>query len=368
MVCVTWWEKFSQYGSTVKWDMNFLLRPEFESSASFSDDTSLPHVGTRVSIHAQIPRESRMDWFRKFHSWFPSDRAELKSPRAIEKFFSLSRHEQDEMFLTLKEVALHICDPRPYQRAYDDVLNGSERMRKVMSLLDEPVHAERKTWLNSLRATVVANSMSGDSPSRRIQRMIRSLHPEGILSLRFDWGETCSDETDTETRSLMENIESSAFQKEAKSIIKKTSVKLSKSSVVLHLALNELESLLSAEHSMQGSYFRTVAMLAAPLRQEHAFDDGDDVSVSWVQEDRSRLFGSIDRFGWCRTRGANLVQLDSRSSPWIQAADIAAGIGRELWNRNSLSHVVRCFSLVTYNGQKIGERAASEIDSSTQMR
>ena len=54
-----------------------------------------------------------------------------------------------------------------------------------------------------------------------------------------------------------------------------------------------------------------------------------------------------------------LIEVDSAKSPPIQAADIAAGIARELWRQNSLVHLVRHFEYVTYNGERISEDKAA---------
>jgi hypothetical protein len=55
-----------------------------------------------------------------------------------------------------------------------------------------------------------------------------------------------------------------------------------------------------------------------------------------------------------------LVEVDSADSEHVQAADIAAGIARELWSRSNLVHVVRHFHYVTYNSDRLSvDRAAS---------
>jgi hypothetical protein len=56
-----------------------------------------------------------------------------------------------------------------------------------------------------------------------------------------------------------------------------------------------------------------------------------------------------------------LMELDSAGSEHIQAADIAAGIARELWLRYNLVHVVRHFHYVTYNSERLSVDKAASI-------
>lgn len=54
-----------------------------------------------------------------------------------------------------------------------------------------------------------------------------------------------------------------------------------------------------------------------------------------------------------------LIEINSAESVPIQAADIAAGIARELWYRNTLVQLVEQFEYVTYNGQRLSEDNAA---------
>ena len=46
--------------------------------ASFTDDTSLPFVGCRVSIHAQIIRENQINWYFFLKDRAPHNNGEFK--------------------------------------------------------------------------------------------------------------------------------------------------------------------------------------------------------------------------------------------------------------------------------------------------
>jgi len=53
-----------------------------------------------------------------------------------------------------------------------------------------------------------------------------------------------------------------------------------------------------------------------------------------------------------------LEEVDSADMPEIQAADIAAGIARELWHRAGLANVVWHFEYVLLNGVRLSETTA----------
>ena len=98
---------------------------------------------------------------------------------------------------------------------------------------------------------------------------------------------------------------------------------------------------------------------AGTLCKSHAFDKGDSTKTSWMEEQRSGVLERI-RSPFSLLAPEPLVEVDSADSEHVQAADIAAGIARELWSRSNLVHVVRHFHYVTYNSDRLSvDRAAS---------
>jgi len=60
-------------------------------AASFTDDTSLPFVGCRVSIHAQIIRENQINWYFLLKDRTPHNNGEFKV-QVVNTFFGLDRN------------------------------------------------------------------------------------------------------------------------------------------------------------------------------------------------------------------------------------------------------------------------------------
>jgi hypothetical protein len=88
---------------------------------SFTDGTSLPRVGCKVSIQAQILSDEPMPWFRVVAQRIPDHWGEPKSILGDNVFFSMSERERREILRTLRRVRIHITDPRTYY----DVSTGS---------------------------------------------------------------------------------------------------------------------------------------------------------------------------------------------------------------------------------------------------
>ena len=84
--------------------------------------------------------------------------------------------------------------------------------------------------------------------------------------------------------------------------------------------------------------------------------------VKWIKEQRVGVLTDLDRrrqFYPSYFLPEPLQELISAESAPIQAADIAAGIARELWVRNNLVHLVSRFEYVTYNGERLSETKAA---------
>ena len=99
---------------------------------------------------------------------------------------------------------------------------------------------------------------------------------------------------------------------------------------------------------------------ARTLCRSHAFDGGDQTQTAWMEDQRACV---IERtrtlFDFLTPQP--LIELDSANSEQIQAADIAAGIARELWFRWNLVQVVRHFCYVTYNSERLSADKAASI-------
>jgi hypothetical protein len=95
------------------------------------------------------------------------------------------------------------------------------------------------------------------------------------------------------------------------------------------------------------------------IADSRAFDRGESDALDFVKEQRSQVLAESRLFPWGILQQKELAELDSADSREIQAADIAAGIARELWYREGLVNLVRHFDYVLLNGMRLSETSAA---------
>jgi hypothetical protein len=160
-----------------------ILTPGSPDAVSFTDDTSLPNVGCKVSIHAQVIRELSLDWYYRLLQRVTAHQDELKSSVVGEVFFSLSDFEQRSILGTLKDTRIHITDPRLYIARVEDALSGmipNLSFKDVLARLDRA----RAEQLQRDCRRFISRSMLRDSPAERLKRNYRTW--EYTQGLRID--------------------------------------------------------------------------------------------------------------------------------------------------------------------------------------
>jgi hypothetical protein len=327
-----------------------------QNAVSFTDDTSLDTRLTdnrKVSVHAQVLRECRLDWFYTLIRDFPQIKGELKSASLIDNYFSLPQAIRRQIQSTLRQVRVHITDPRPYiadvKTALSDILtdqNPDEFLRRL--------ETEQNEIADSLRRKLtrfVARKMFLDSPSQRLKRKYRICHDFYSLRLMPDY--------------IDESLKDSDFtyfeDNKSRIQINKLSVFTSKSASVFSPAMDTMDELLENPYQVMSPI--GAWKLNRELCLPHAFDAGNDKAIEWIDGRRHEVLAMSDKDHWFRQLQlqAPLESIDSKDSFFVQAADIAAGLAKAICERKSLVELVRLFDYVTYNGQRLSEDAAIDI-------
>jgi hypothetical protein len=326
---------------------------------SFTDDTSLPNPGPKVSIHAQVIRELPLDWYFVLLQRAPSHAGELKSKIIVEVFFTLPDFERRRLLSTLKTVRMHITDPRPYAHHVDELLADIVPGGDVPGFIKR-LDKARQQVAEHQRHKLIARRMLHDAPPEQIR--LKHLAWEYHAGLRIkNWQREPF--IDGESMPYYEHeqpkeFDFTPFERRRKNVVNVLSAFLSKSESVFCEAVDGMDELIeSGTQSPMSVTFQLFRMLSA----SHAFDKGDTQEVQWIDGERHDILRRIDRHGMFLVQPAPLPELDSTSSFLIQAADFAAGIAREIWSRNSLPHLADTFDYVTYNGRRICESEAVTI-------
>jgi hypothetical protein len=323
---------------------------------SFTDDTSLPNVGAKVSIHAQVIRELPLDWYYALLRRAPSHTGELKSTVIVEVFFTLPESERRRVLGTLKAVRIHVTDPRPYTHDVDELLSDIVPGGDVHGFIERLDRAQQQVAENA-RRNLIARRMLRDAPPQQIK--LKHLLWEYQAGLRISTSQR-GRFIDTELMPYFEppapeEFDLAPFERGQKNAVNVLSAFLSKSESVFCEARDRMDKFIE---SGTQSPLSVAVELSTILSESHAFDKGDTREVKWIDGERHGVVRSIDRYEMVPYRPAELSEVDSRGSFLGQAADFAVGIAREIWSRHSLPHLVDTYDYVTYNGRRISESEA----------
>ena len=101
--------------------------------------------------------------------------------------------------------------------------------------------------------------------------------------------------------------------------------------------------------------FRTGGSVAPITSSSHSAQNREVADARLAQTDRQNYF-------YPTFVPEPLQEVVSAESIPIQAADIAASVARELWDRNNLPHLLKHFDYVTYNGERLSESQADSYE------
>jgi hypothetical protein len=323
-------------------------------AASFTDDTSLPRVGCRVSIHAQIIREHQINWYFFLKNRTPHNNGEFKE-QVLDTFFALAETDREKVFKTLRTVRIHIVDPRPYTANLKDALQKhlpkGTTVSGFLTRLDASTKHLEPIWQTTLE--YVASRMLRDAPAERLKLEYSAWeYTNGLALIPPDMA--------FQSQPAQMHFDLRPFKHRRASLLNDVANFISASASVFTPVIDEF-------HDAIDDCFFTSPMagpwlINSTLGRSHAFDEGHSHAVKWIEEQRADVLAQIDRnrhfYPVCLPQP--LVELISTESVPIQAADIAAGLARELWHRNDLPHLVRRFEYVTFNGERLSETGAEQ--------
>jgi hypothetical protein len=281
--------------------------------------------------------------------------------RFSERFSKWPKSIREKILKTLSTVRIHIVDPRPYTVGLNDalrkVLPKGTTVSDFLRRLDAATQHLKQVRAKSLES--IARRILHDSPGERLKGQYKAwerangMHREAIEA--FDIRTPTKPAPTTE-------FDLTPFYHPNANMLNDVANFVSASASVFTSALDQFQE-------AQIDSFLTAPM-AAPwlinnaLSRSHAYDDGQSAAVKWVEQQRIEVLSSLDRDKsfYPASTPEPLQELVSTDSVQIQAADIAASIAREFWSRNNLPYLVRQFSYVTYNGQKLSEDQASTYE------
>jgi len=333
---------------------------------SFNDEGS-PHSHatdhTKIHIDAQVNRALSLDWFYKLLAFFPDVPGELKSGVIVAKFKDLPTETRDRIWRSLSRVRIHIVDPRPHYRKIDNMLraawgedDGPDTLRQKAI---EGSYAAR-SMLARMRE-MVAEAILQESAAARVQWFGRALSdpffgmnlPEPLSAFIRSPREpapliSIEDFGDPGDRNVVRNVASWS----------------AKASAAFHAALDAAMNADDTDVMNYGFGFERAVRkrMTHELLPLHAFDKGNRHHIDLLENSRRCIIDELaanDRFFALLARQKRgFVELESRESYYVQAADFAAGISGDIYASHKLIGVVERFEYVSFNGMRVSRADA----------
>jgi hypothetical protein len=313
-------------------------------AASFTDDTSLPNIPF-VSIHAQVMAETcELGWFETMRSMSGAPPGAEFKKAATELFFAQAFSVQLSLLNSIgSQARIHIVDPRPHISGLGESVRkwlprGMDLLGFCRKLEASTAHLEgvRKLFLDRVAQRVLFRS-----PAQQYLMTHRAMeYSSGTRINPYLMPKDCGIPIQV-PEWLSSDVE--PFRKKRSNIIGQVAGYVSASASVFTPATDELSGTDSPARRWGAGN---------ALCDSHAFDEGNRQQLECLEDQRDEVVGKTMP-PFYALRPQPLTTVTSGSSLPVQAADIAAGIARELWTRHNLVHVARHFHYVTYNSVRL---------------
>jgi hypothetical protein len=328
-----------------------LIIPPGDSDASSFNDDSSPDTrltsGHKVEIIAQVLPESSLDWYYRILQLCASVQGELKSTEVWSRFSTLHGENKDRIWTGLSKVRIHIVDPRPYRKAYVNIIRKFLPSDDPATFLKQQAAAKepKAVWLLMRSHFYTAGRILNDSIAARVHYFSR-LQSEGLFL--------------TTGGSIQGDVlDLSDFGNDAKPLVRKVSSWSAKSAATFHEALDS--ALAADEESRHFPNPLIRRRMKARVLKTHAFDEGNPKHLRLLESARGNILENLKEPYESGMKIKPYSQTDSKDSFLVQAADIAGGIAsRILETPLNLVAVASSFEYVTYNGKRISVKEAEE--------
>lgn len=332
--------------------MDRLLLPGDPDFKTYSDDTKVDSRlvdRARLPIYASIDRDDPLDWFHTLRSHVPDAPDEVKSSHVLDLLDDLPTQLQRKIWNGLQAVRIAIVDPRAYADVWRELWRShvgadfpEQELEYRAAKGDKLAQRLLEDYIGFISQAVVDDSLPARLDS------IASVAASGLI---YPGGSRPTLPPPTPVAERLGEASKSVRQ-----LLRRAVDYSAKSAPAYSEAYARAMSpeLVDPRHEPFTTPGRIIARRALKgLRASHAFDRGDSKMVTKLAQQRDRLarrLRSVD-MGWGGpARVGVLAELDSANSYRVQAADIAAGIARQAYERGGLVEVIRLFNRVLLNG------------------
>ncbi|MEW6320897.1 MAG: hypothetical protein AB1635_07400 [Acidobacteriota bacterium] len=315
--------------------------PDTQVGSTFLDDSFRDTDSYAPVVVARILAGADLRWHSEVVSRLARKSRELKASLVLKHLDELPADLQRAVKRTIREACISILDARVYTFQFERMLSGLGK-----GLGSEGRSRVRQQFLGEF----VRNSVLWDSPAWRIQRM---LFPEPLFELAEAYGVSSSYEVDV-----------SLFAVLRKKLQKTHSVRLfgARSAAAFVELLDPAERKTVLREISQDQRFMFWQDIDASVylkhrATRHVFDEGNRVTVDAIdllRESANEAVQHNPRLRLLVTPKGELAEGISIDSPELQAADVAAGYARRLYeSEDGLKKVCLEFRQVLLNGSLV---------------
>lgn len=351
--------------------MNRIILPGDADFRDFSDDTQADSRKTgrvRVPIYASVDRDDPLIWFDTLVSFVPGAREETKSSHVLPILDELPPGARDRVWSGLCEVSLSIVDPRVHIQAWHDLWlratghpfnEGALRYAAARgAVVERDILNDYHAWL----AMVVVNEAVPSRTDRFLDVVSRMQIAPGGQRGPSGAGPPPLERAEATLGPAGKSL--GKFVRRAVDYAAKSGPAF----IQVHDGATSLDGF-DPRYQVFTPVWRIVAQGALKgMESAHAFDRDDGPLLERLADHRRTMARRLERLAYSYESVApgavgSLAELDSRGSRRVQAADVAAGIARTVFEREGLPGICRRFAKVLFNGTRVTMRSMLAVTS-----
>ncbi len=255
---------------------------------------------------------------------------------------------------SLRLVRVHITDPGHYMLKLRETIERIVPSQTLETVLTRLEQAEKSVGVRVRRTLMesVASDMLRNSPYEQLKQRFRIINVFAGISVDLEG----IDDSDGEPEPATDF--SPFLNKSGHLVVDRVALFSSKAGTVFGSALDLMDEFMGRPRGEVPSMWMASLGIQRRLSALHVFDEGNNEALTWVEERRSETLSFVNPFGVARILPPPpaLVAIDSRTSPYVQAADVAAGIARTLFETDR-TRLRATFDYLMENGQQVGAAA-----------
>jgi len=317
---------------------------------TFADESWRGNSWSCPIILAHVPSDNDLAWFFELIKRRQNKNGELKANEALRILNNLDIRQRSKIWQSLQNVIIIINDPKQYLsnlgiRILNGVIFQFEYQKKHIKIT--PQNESYNSFLKLLQDTL-SRIILLDSPASDIYYSMSEISYCIDIYPIFD-------EDDFYPYLILEKMD--------KEDPRKRIINVKKLSARLHSAFFELKDPQTQEETLKKvlpeerryfnpSYYYS-ELLYQSISPARFFDEGDRLSIKIIKELQEKINQGLQQFNKYTLPSPKIIELDSKKDIRIQAADVAAGIARDVYECHGIKGLRDKFNYVFVNERKI---------------